>query len=423
MKIPLLPETVRILLTKEFKDLKRDYKTLFTTILMPLIMLPLLGFMSLALITQQPVNIAIVDLDQNNYVNPILNITVESRWLVNNLTYYLRKYGYNVSISNSTNVIQDPNIDLIIVIPRDFALNASSLNTTAKVIVYRKAGYQSAQKAEATVYSVINVFSYNISNVKLKALSRLAGINASVPSLKNPVKAYTSLVTVTGERVTITIEFRNMFARILVLALSFVVSPAAFYVIDGIIGERERKTFEFLLVSPVPVSHVIYAKIIAATVLGIIAALADALGLIGYMVSLGLLLGGNAFILIDYQLLLVHAVTAFFTILSTISIALPFITRTRGIRSASNVASIITTAGLIFFFTGFFIDYVKLPDYILYPLYLIPYVHSILIIQTYILENIVRSFLHILFLVIVSITLLIVSSKTINTEKIIVSQT
>ncbi len=422
--IPLpLPKTVRVLLEKEFKDLRRDYKTLFTTILMPLIMMPLLGFISLALVTQQPVNIAIVDEDQNRYTNPVLNITVDSEWLVGNLTYYLSKYGYNVSLANTTEVIYNPDVDLIVVIPKGFAVNASSLNTTAKITVFRKAGYQSAQRAESTVYSVIDVFSYNISNAKLRALSRLAHVNATLQALRNPVRAYTSLITVKGEKVSITFELRNMFARILVLALSFVVSPAAFYVIDGIIGERERKTFEFLLVSPAPVSHVIYAKMIAATILGIIAALSDALGLVGYMISLGLLYGGNAFILIDYQLLLIHAVTAFFTILSTISIALPFITRTRGIRSASNVASIITTAGIIFFFTGFFIDYVKLPDYILYPLYVIPYVHSILVIQTYMLENITRSLLHILFLTVVSISLLIITSKTVNTEKIIVSQT
>ena len=422
--IPLpLPKTVRILLEKEFKDLRRDYKTLFTTILMPLIMLPLLGFLSLALVTQQPVNIVIVDVDNNRFTNPVLNITVDSKWLVNNLTHYLKKYGYNVSTADDPDIVSDPSVDVVVLIPRDFAVNASSLNNTARVIVYRKAGYQSAQRAESTIYSVVDVFSYNISNAKLKALTRLARVNATLNALRNPVAAYTRLVTVRGERVSITFELRNMFARILVLALSFVVSPAAFYVIDGIIGERERRTFEFLLVSPAPVSHVIYAKLIAATVLGIIAALSDALGLVGYMIALGLLYGGNAFILVDVNLLIIHAVTAFFTILSTISLALPFITRTRGIRSASNVASIITTAGIVFFFTGFFIDYVKLPDYILYPLYIVPYVHSILVIQTYVLENVFRSVIHILFLTLISISLLIVTSKTVNTEKIIVSQT
>ncbi len=412
---------LEVLLHKELLDLWRDKKTLFTSVLMPLIMLPLLGLMSLALVTQQPVNIAIVDLDRNCSENPLLNITVDSKWMVGNLTKYLKKYGYNVSIYNNIDVIKNPDIDVIVIIPKDFSLNASSLNNTAEITVYRKAGYQSASRAESTIYSIVSVFSYNISRLKLEALTRLAGVNATLQSLRNPVQAYTELITVTGEKVSFKVEFRNMFARTLVLALSFIVTPAASYVIDGIIGERERKTIEFLMVSPIPLSHIIYAKMIAATVLGVITAVADALGLVAYMVMFGIAYGGKVLLMIDYQLLLVHSVTAFFTILSTITITLPFITRTRGIRSASNVASIVTLVAVMFFFTGFFIDYIKLSPEILYPLYIIPYVHSILVIQSYMLEQYIRSVLHILFLAITSLALLVFTTKTINSEKLLIA--
>ncbi|MET1160206.1 MAG: ABC transporter permease [Thermoprotei archaeon] len=412
---------VSILLRKELLDLSRDRKTIFTSILLPLIMLPLLGFVTLLLVAQQPVTIAIVDLDNSTHTNYELNITVSSKWLVGNLTYYLKEYGYNVTIASSKDVVANPGIDVVVVIPPGFSENASSTNNIARITIYKKAGYQAASRAESTIYSVVSVFSYNLSVTKLKALSRIAGINASIQALRNPVQAFTELITVRGQPAGIEIELRNLFARILVLALSFVVTPAASYVIDGIIGERERKTIEFLLVSPAPLSHIIYAKMIAATILGIITAIADALGLVAYMVLTSIAYGVGIGVVIDYQLLLLHSITAFFTILSTITIALPFITRTRGIRSASNIANIVTTAGLVFFFTGFFIDYVKLPSHILYPLYLVPYVHSILAIQYYVFQNPLTSIVHLATLGFLSLALLVVTTKTVNTEKLLIA--
>jgi len=384
-------------------------------------MLPLLGLVSLLLIAQQPVNVAIVDLDTSKYTDPQLGLTVDSHWLVGNLTHYLRSYGYNVSLAESLEVVRDPKVDVVVVIPPGFAENASSLDRIAHVTVYKKAGYQAASRAESLVYSVVSAFSYNLSRAKIAALLEIANVAASLQAIRNPVQALTELVSVVGERVSFEAELRSLFARILVLALSFVVTPAASYVIDGIIGERERKTIEFLMVSPAPLSHIIYAKMIAATILGIISAVFDAAGLVLYMFFMGLVYGIAIGIIVDYRLLVLHAVTAFFTILSTITIALPFITKTRGIRSASNIASIVTTAGLVFFFTGFLIDYIKLPPHILYPLYAIPYVHSILAIQAYVFEDPVRSVMHILLLALVSLALLIGATKTIDPEKLLVA--
>jgi len=415
----ITPRSIKVLLEKEFLDLIRDRKTLASTILMPLILMPMLGLVSLALIAQQPVKIAIVDRDNSVYTNSVLNITVSSKWLVYNISWYLE--GIDVVITDDESVRYDPSVDLIVVIPEGFSKNATLLNTTANIVIIRKAGYQSAQNVEGLIHGIVNAFSYNISKAKINALARLANQTVNYEAVRNPVKSRTELVTVKGEGVTFVYELRNLFARLLVLALSFVVSPAAFYIIDGIIGERERKTFEFLLVSPVTVTQIIIAKVIAATTLGLIAALSDAIGLIGYMLSISLIYSGGMLMVIDYGFLVLHAITAFFTILTTISIALPFITRTRGVRSASNIASIITTMGIIMFFTGFFIDYVKLPEHILYPLYLIPYVHSILVIQTYMLEDVYRSIIHILVLALTSLILLYITSRIVNTEKIIAS--
>ncbi len=412
---------LRVLLWKELLDLYRDRKTLFTSILLPLISLPLIGFMGLALVEQQPVLVAIVDLDNSTAANPLLNITVSSRWLVGNTTRILRSYGYNTTTSNDPSIIKNPDIDVALIIPRGFARNATSLNNTARVKVLRRAGVQAAVRAETTIYSIVSVFSRNLSDTKLKGVIRLLGVNATIPALRNPVSAKTEVVGIHGQPVGREVVLRNAFARILVLAFSFIVTPAASYVIDGIIGERERKTIELLLASPTTPQRIIYAKLVAATLLGLITALADIAGLVVYMASVSILSGVPFGVIVDPLLLLLHSITAFFTILATISIALPFITRTRGVRSASNIMSLVTIVGLIFFFTGFFVDYIRLPGTILWPLYLIPYTHSILVIQGYVLGYLYRAFIHLFVLSIASIVLLVLASRTVNTEKLLVA--
>ncbi len=410
-----------VLLWKELLDLYRDRRTLFTSILLPLISLPLIGFMGIALVEQQPVLVAVVDLDNTTARNQLLNITVSSRWLAGNTTRILEKFGYNVTISHSIDIVKNPDIDVALIIPKGFSRNASSLNNTARVKVLRRAGVQAAVRAESTIYSIINVFSRNISDAKLNAVIRLLGLNATIPALRNPVTARTEVVGISGQPVSRAIVLRNAFARILVLAFSFVVTPAASYVIDGIIGERERKTIELLLASPTTPQRIIYAKLVAATLLGLITALADIIGLVVYMVSVSIVSGVPFGVIIDPLLLILHSITAFFTILSTISIALPFITRTRGIRSASNIVSLVTIVALVFFFTGFFVDYIRLPSEILIPLYLIPFTHSILVIQGYVLGYVSRALIHLAVLSIASIALLIIASKTINTEKLLIA--
>ena len=417
----MVGRSFKILLWKELVDLSRDKKTIATSILLPLIIFPMLGLLSLALLVQQEVTIAVVDQDQSTYTNSILNITVSSKDLVDLLVRVLHDSGYNVFIANSTDVLEDPNVDLVVLIPRGFTENASSTLSKARVTVYKRAAVQASSRAEGLVYAIVDSFGQRISIMKINALARLAGVNVTAEAILNPVGTRTILVNIQGQQVGVEAELKSTLARILVLALSAVITPAASFMIDGIIGERERKTIEMLISLPLPVSRIIYAKLVAATMLGLLTAIADALGFLAYMVLTVSALGGQLGIILDYNLLLLHSIVAFFTILVTISIALPFITRTRGIRSASNIASIIAIIGTLIFFTGFIVDYTRLPVDIKTLFYLIPYTHSVLAIQYYVMGYPIESITHIGVLIILSTILLVVSTKLINTEKLLIA--
>ncbi len=417
----MIGENLRVLLWKELLDLSRDYKTLATSILLPLAFFPLLGLISLALVSQQPINVAIIDLDNTTYTNEYLGLEVSSHYIVEEFIKTYRSYGVNVITTNNLSIIDDPSIDLVIVIPKGFTYNVTSINTSAYIRIYKKAALQSSAKAESIAYAVIDYLKKEFSKEKVEALIKLLGINASVKAFLEPIVTTTTLVTVTGGKAGIEEELRATLARILVLALSVVMTPATSFMIDGIIGERERKTIEMVLSLPISVQLIIYAKLVAATLLGLLTAVADALGFLAYMILLGMAFGTNMFVLIDPWLLVLHSIVAFFTILVTISIALPFITRTRGIRSAANIASAIAIIGTMVFFTGFIVDYSRLASDVKTLLYFIPYTHSVLSIQYYVLGNVTASLTHIAILVILSTTLLAISLKIISTEKLLVA--
>ncbi len=412
---------MKALIHKELIDLLRDRKTIITTILLPVITFPLLGFIVGIIYSQQPVRVAIVDADKSIYTDPLTNITVSSEWLVNNITSRLEKMKFEVEKVNSIEAIKNPIYDVVVLIPENFSINASSLNKSARVIIYRRAVFQSAQIAEAAVNDIIRSYSDRLSNLKIKALSRLANVTVSEQAIKNPISGKTEVVTLTGEAAPSELESKGVITRLLIMVLSFVVVPASSFVIDGIIGERERKTIEFLLVSPASLNSIIYSKMIVATLLGLIVAVVDAFSVMIYFVVAATVIDGNVWLFIDIALLAIHSITAFFTILASVSIALPFITRTRGIRSASNIASIVTSIGTIIFLSSFFIDYSRLPITIQYPLYLIPFVHSVLAIQLFLLGEYVKTTMHLALLGISSIILLIITTKTVDSEKILVA--
>ncbi len=411
----------RVLLWKELLDLSRDYKTIATSLLLPLIFFPLLGFLSLALVTQQPVNIAIVDLDRSTSYNEALNISFSSNQLVEELVKGLKKHGFHVEIADDTSVLHNSSIDLVVVIPRGFSENLSSLTSIADIKIYRRANVQASARAEGVARAIINSFSDRVAREKVNAIIRVYGLNATANAILYPVSTRVQLVSIGGEAVGTEEELRGVFARVLVLALSVVITPATSFIIDGIIGERERKTIEMILSLPLPVSTIIYAKLVAATLLGLLTAVADALGFVAYIVLTTMAMGGGISFPIDPFLLLLHSIVAFFTILVTISIALPFITRTRGIRSASNIASGIAVIGTIVFFTGFIVDYSRLPETIKTMLYIVPYTHSVLSIQYYVLGYPMQSMIHLLVLLVLSIVLLAITSRILSTEKMLIA--
>jgi ABC-2 type transport system permease protein len=408
---------LKAMLWKEVKEIKRDRKLLISTILLPLISLPAIGILTALLLYYQPIFIAVVNQDVEEETN---------KWFVDNLISDLSSRGYKVeTVQELDAALRNLTFDLIIKIPLGFSENLTSLNKVAYVEIIKRAGVSGdrVDRAEQDVKNIIASISNAVSELKIKDLAGRAGlIDVNVDAIRNPVQVKIPIyIGPSGEPAKIEDIVKPFIARLLILSFTFIVTPASTFIVDGIVGERERKTIEMLLSSPAGLWDLLVAKLVSSSLIGLIASLADIIGLLLYYGILVTALGGWFMAVFDPGLIILHAFTAFLTILVTVSISLPFITRTKGIRTASNIASMFSIIGLAFFVAGWIIDFYKLPENILNPLLLIPYTHSVLVIQSYVYRDYSRSLGSISVLIVLSLIIMVVSLKTLDREKVLLA--
>ncbi|MEM0059473.1 MAG: ABC transporter permease [Desulfurococcaceae archaeon] len=408
---------LKAMLWKEVKEIKRDRKLLISTILLPLISLPAIGILTALLLYYQPIFIAVVNQDVEEETN---------KWFVDNLISDLSSRGYKVeTVQELDTALRNLTFDLIIKIPLGFSENLTSLNKVAYVEIIKRAGVSGdrVDRAEQDVKNIIASISNAVSELKIKDLAGRAGlIDVNVDAIRNPVQVKIPIyIGPSGEPAKIEDIVKPFIARLLILSFTFIVTPASTFIVDGIVGERERKTIEMLLSSPAGLWDLLVAKLVSSSLIGLIASLADIIGLLLYYGILVTALGGWFMAVFDPGLIILHAFTAFLTILVTVSISLPFITRTKGIRTASNIASMFSIIGLAFFVAGWIIDFYKLPENILNPLLLIPYTHSVLVIQSYVYRDYSRSLGSISVLIVLSLIIMVVSLKTLDREKVLLA--
>jgi ABC-2 type transport system permease protein len=406
-----------VFLWKELREYTRDKKAVITTVLLPPLALIAMGVVTVLLAIQKPLVISIISEDGGNEASQLLNM----------LTSELGKAGYVVlKMDNLTEARLNPQIDLIVVIPQNFTDNATSWDRVAYIRIYKRAGISGEQvdMAENRVRGVLASFSSSLSARKIRELAQMANITVDINAVRNPVQVEVPVyVGVHGEPARVEDVWKPFIARLLILSFSFIVTPATTYIIDGIVGERERKTMEMLIASPLGVTEFIAAKTIAASIVGLLSALSDLLGLYLYTSSLAYLVGSFILGVIDPGLIFLHATISFLTIVATISISLPFISRTRGVKSASSIASIITSLGLVFFIAGWVVDFYKLPTATRTALLIVPYAHSVMAIQAYVYSDYTLVALCTLVLLILSILLVYASTKILDREKVLLAQT
>ncbi|QGA53545.1 ABC transporter permease [Sulfolobus sp. E5-1-F] len=393
---------LKTMIKKEILDLKRDRKLVLGAIILPFILLPLIGIILYASVAVSPPVIEIVNYNQSNL--PYVQV----------VSHYISQNGGNVIYNDSNGSIIP---DAVIIFPGDFNINASNISRQA--FVYVKILISSNQEASNLVNNALGYLSYYLIYNRTEFLINSSNLQHKVnPSdILSPLLVKNFVVTITGKSASQSQANLSEIARIITLVLFPSATPVIFYVTDGIVGEKERKTLESLLASPISINSFIFSKVIIAIILGVLSSLGDILGVIlfsslmSFMFGLSLSLSASFTLIVILVYLLAVLLTAALSVILLLALG-------GSMRNMQIINFLILSFGLIASFSALFINVANL----LPPLNLIliiPYEQLSLSLLYFVSGSTFISLYLILGVLIVAVIILLVSSKLFNSERLL----
>ncbi|MEM4593825.1 MAG: ABC transporter permease subunit [Zestosphaera sp.] len=400
---------------KELKDMLRDIRTLAVIAFLPLFILPLMSLTSIYAQGLQPGYVAVINYDSSSGNLGGVNITSED--FLREVSGALEKYGFHVLYGAASNV------DATIIIREGFAKNLTSLTDRARLELIKTLGSSKADQVESIISNVINDLNFRLASLKVIELSSVAGVNVSVDSVLRPVEARVSVVGVGGAPVSYEEALKVYISRFLSFSLIFVTTPSTAYITDSVIGEKERKTLEALLSTPVPRHALILGKVVSTSLIGLLTGFTNALGLLLFAYVPSLVYGVNLFFLIPGSVMLAHFIAIYFSVLSSLALVTPAVIRSGSYRAAQASSMVIISVATIVFFISLYVDIEQLNETYKWILYLVPYTHASLFIKFVALGMLNNALTHLVALLLVILCLMYISIKLFSEERIIYGRT
>ena len=249
--------TVLTIIKKEFRRFFSDKRLIFTTILMPGLILylcyTLIGVISSSVTADQPQS-------YTAYVRNMPDILSDS------LSAVLDVSSQTVTDEEVKNLIAEGELDLLIIFPENFGELTPSADAP-NVEIFFNSAETSSLNAFSAVTALLNVFEESIANV--------FDINGG------------DGVYDLADSTSVSMYVLSMVVPMVMIML--MLSGCISVVLESIAGEKERGTIATLLVTPVRRSHLAAGKIIALSVISVLSGLSSFLGLV---LSLPNLMGG-----------------------------------------------------------------------------------------------------------------------------------
>ncbi|AAY80307.1 ABC transporter permease [Sulfolobus acidocaldarius] len=390
---------IRVFLRKELMEIRRDKRLLVSIIILPFILLPIIGLILFATLgAQQPV---IEIINQNPKNIPYVNFVEKN----------IESSGATVVMNSSSGTT--PNA--IIVFPKDFYDNVTNISRQAYVVLY--VVISSNQQAVNIVNNALYNLLVNISSQRIAQLEKLANTSVSVDDIRNPIYLVLGYKTSSGSTTTSSANQLAQLSRLVALILFPSVTPVVFYLLEGITGERERRTLEALLSTPLTVRSFIVSKLLTASLLGFLSSIGDVLGTIIFVSVSGIGLAINLTEMI--QLLALIVITYLISILLTGSLSLALLYIFGGsIRNIQIINFLILSFGMASSFISLFINTAQL-SFPLSLIYIIPYVQLSLGFLSYVFGSIQESIFSLLVTTIISVVLIILVIRSFDSERLL----
>jgi ABC-2 type transport system permease protein len=397
---------VIILFKKEIVDLIRDYKTLLAIIILPLLGLPGLAIVTGVLSQSQTITICIEDLD-----NTSVSKNVVGR-IVNETRNDLLSQGFSTYIVWGTG--EAGQCDIQVRVPRGFSNYLLRLDGSASIVVSSSltvAGQQAYTVLQGKAESV----SRDIVLHRIQVLAEEAGETVNPENLTKPIRVVLEYHTVSGAKATQRQVLASEASRVLEFSLFFVVNPAVVFMSDSIVGERERRTLEILLISPLSRGEILAGKTLAGLVVGLVGAVADSFGIAVFF----LLSGFNLAFTLELAALWISVAVGLIIFSSMLTATIS--ARAGSVRSAQNTSFLATMTALLVYFAALAVDYSKLGLTAKVLLMLVPFSYGALSLNYYAVGAPRMAVVFVALLYASSVVAGILASRSLNTERLLAS--
>ena len=395
----------RIVFWKEVLELSRDRRTLAVVVLMPLLGMPGLALLTGALYSQQRAVLGVY------YEDPGASGVAAA------LAGWSRQAAAGVGVGLEVVVGEGrppPGCcDAIIYLPRGFYSNLTSIDRRATVVVAKLIASQAADAAYQAAMQAVDRLAGQVSRWRVEELARRAGVEVDPGVILGPLSVRNYLYKPSGAPATPGEAREAETARFLEFALIFVVNPAVVYITDAVIGERERRTLEALLTTPLGVRDVVLGKLAASSLLGFLASLADTAGVLAFF-----RLAGGALEPAP-GLLALHAAVSGLLVLMTASLVAPVASRSETIRSAQAGGMAMLGVATAIYFAALFTDITSLPPAPRAALLAVPFTHAALAIQSYASGRLAGALLHLGVMAAVTLAGAAASVRLVSRERLV----
>ena len=335
----------------------------------------------------------------------------------------------NISIAEALNKIKEDKISSMLVITSGFEKDINSFRAHPIVVYKILENFSiSSDIKYSKLDNATNVINAYFSNEWIT--KKATGVDAE--TLKNPVKT-NEFVSIKGKTANVPLSVVSGYIKkqtiFIPIILFMVIILASQMVAMAVASEKENKTFEILLSSPINRKTIIFAKLIAAGLVALLLAGVYMIGMNSYVngmsggavstndglktvfSSLGIVINPAGYLMLGLSL--------FMGILVGLAIAMILGILSENIKSVQATITPLMILILLPYFLVLFLDINTVPTIFKYIVYAIPFSHPFLAAQNVILGSFTPIVYGIIYQFIIFIIFVIIGTKIFSSDKII----
>jgi ABC-type Na+ efflux pump permease subunit len=404
-----------VVFVKDLKELLRNRKALALVTVMPLLLFSALGVLSNYSLTKTPTVVSFVDQDvgygSTNYGRQLLSL--------------IQSYGGSIdlvvvnesSFKTAKQMVADGQAVMAILVPSNFSYTLEQTFGVANITEYTNPGSTKAQVVGQIVNAALGEISSQVTYIRV---NKVFGNNTT--RVLNPISVVLEEhIVKTPFNTTVSTPYAGILPALIVLVS---VETNVGLIIDSLVGEKERRTLEMLLVTPISRWGIIVGKTLAVLVISLVSAISI---LIGIILEVGLTFSGLAQNITPTAIqvkplqavALVGILTATVVVTQLITAAMSaYATNTK---EANASIGLVMSLPVLSMYPLLFSSLYSLPQFVQAIMYLLPFTYSYLLLNMALIgPSSVLGYLYIVILTAYMVGLLYVTVKLYGREAVIV---